>query len=544
MASKIRYRLNSHHKFEDGGNKYVADLRTGDVIQVNDVEWDILEYYGTETEYAIVEKLKKRYKVVSIFKGLQRFERLGEQGSLLHPVTEVQRCGAAEAEAMDTRLKLSVPFHFRKEKLAIDYRTRLNRYQFLTHLAKFAELETLRISEACESDPKQRVPRDYGEGIQVRHVEVETGDVLGPPWYSMDGYDGLLLLSQTLTDDLLYYQLPGVPIVHCIGDDQRSQQMLPETLLTLSILQNAKDTLVVKSSWLKAWLDRLELPVDGVRVVPDGINVVEPIGKALAKQHTASIFEKPMFREQPIVGLISGFQPGYGAELITAFASANPHLSIFVYDTHLAEHYTDLPENVVIFSADSEEMDSVLPIFFQALDVVCFTAIPGTPLSLVLEAMAYGTACVALTEFGLPEEVEGAGVDMQVNRDGLGRFRVPMSAFSEAVNGVLKSTCDRSGYEHVAKQLAHRFTWTGAAEQVAELFHGQRGVERDAPETTRPLFPPVFCRQYDPGTGGVTTYAYRWQVNTYDYLETALAEALSVWHTPAEVASVFSHFQR
>ena len=35
--------LNKNHKFEDGNRKYVADLETGDIIQLNAVEWDILD---------------------------------------------------------------------------------------------------------------------------------------------------------------------------------------------------------------------------------------------------------------------------------------------------------------------------------------------------------------------------------------------------------------------------------------------------------------------------------------------------------------------
>ena len=82
----------------------------------------------------------------------------------------------------------------------------------------------------------------------------------------------------------------------------------------LSAFQHSKDTLVVKASWMKAWLAELGVPVENVRVIPDGIDVVAPIGnKALAKQHTAAIFEKPMFTKQPVVGLISGFEPKRGA---------------------------------------------------------------------------------------------------------------------------------------------------------------------------------------------------------------------------------------
>ena len=99
--------------------------------------------------------------------------------------------------------------------------------------------------------------------------------------------------------------------------------------------------------------------------VPNGINVGEPIGKQLAKQHTAALFEKPIFAQRPVVGLISGFEPNYGARLISAFARANPHLSIFVYDPFLAEYYTNPPSNVVIFSADDERHILYYPSSFK-----------------------------------------------------------------------------------------------------------------------------------------------------------------------------------
>ena len=132
-----------------------------------------------------------------------------------------------------------------------------------------------------------------------------------------------------------------------------------------------------------------------------------------------------MFAKQPVVGLISGFEPRRGAAWISEFARANPHLAIFVYDALLEHPYRNPPENVVIFSADAEETLSVLPIFFQALDLVCFPAIPGTPLSIVLEAMAYGAPCVAMTKYGIPAEVTGTGVVVKSDWDHSGNFPRP-----------------------------------------------------------------------------------------------------------------------
>ena len=538
MAFYAQYRLNRHRKFEQDGRKYVADLETNGIIQVNDVEWEILDRYGTQTKYQIVEGLKEKYKITSIFDGIERLERLGQQGSLLSPIDEATEQTVGSWKQENRKPKLLVPFHFTKEKTSLDYVTNLNRYQLLIHLAKAAALETLTFSEAGKTDLKPEDFQGFGE-IQIRNIEVEESSAFSPPWYAMDGYDGILLLSQFLTDDLLYYQVPNVPIVHCIEDVQKLQNSTHETLLNVCAFQNANDTLVVRASWVKEWLTECGVPGGNVRVIPNGINVGEPIDKLLAKQHTAALFEKPIFAQQPIVGLISGFEPNYGAKLISAFARANPHLAIFVYDPFLAEYYTNLPSNVVIFSADDDETHSILPIFFQALDLVCFPAIPGIPLSLVLEAMAYGTPCVAITKYGIPPEVEGAGAVVKSEWRGFGNFRVSMSELSNVVNQWLKPSPTRTECENAAKGLAQKFTWEKSARGIVQFF--EKDHQRSVREKT--LLPSVFCRRYNPGTGDTISSVYRIGTNRYDCLETAFVEMLAEQHTTAEVEAVFKHFR-
>ena len=538
MVTHTRYRLKQHHKFEQDDRKFVADLETGDIVQVNDVEWEILSCYASQTRYQIVEALKKTYKLTVIFDGIERLEQLGRQGTLLHRVVEAVEPTAAHGQQRDEKPKILVPFHFTGEKSSLDYLTNLNRYQFLTHLAAFAELETLSFPEEKKEDVQDL------DAVRVRNIDVAAGNALMPAWYAMDGYDGILLLSQFLTDDLLYYRVPDVPIIHCIDATQRLQHVLLKTLLTLCAFQSPKDTLVVKASWMKEWLAELGMIEDNVRVIPDGIDVVAPIGdKALAKQHTAAIFEKPMFAKQPIVGLISGFEPNRGAVWISEFARANPHLAIFVYDTMLEQHYRYPPENVVIFSADDEETRSVLPIFFQALDLVCFPAMPGTPLSVVLEAMAYGAPCVAITKYGMPPEVAGAGAVVESEGEDFGNFRVSISELSNTIHQWLKPSPMRAECENVAKGLAQKFTWEKVAQEIVQCLEEGHQQSVNAFRNEIYLSPSVFCRRYDVETGTTGSSVYRLGTHRYDCLKTALIETLAEQHTPAEIEAVFRHFQ-
>lgn len=557
MVSHTHYHLKHHHKFQRDNHKYVADLETGDIIQISDVEWEILSRYQVQTRYQIVEGLKQEYKLTAIFDGIERLERLGRQGSILHPRRSRDhdhRDGVppTKVEALPrkpTRLasptpanqkpKVLVPFHFTREKAALDYFTGLNRYQLLTHLSEFAELETLAFSQAERQDLQ-----DF-DSVQVRNLHGTDESTLMMPWYAMDKYDGILLLSQFLTDDLLYYRVPDVPVVHCIEGVQQLRHALPKTLLTLSAFQRSKDTLVVKASWMKEWLAELGVSTENVRVIPDGIDVVEPMGdKILAKQHTAAIFEKPMFTKQPVVGLISGFEPNRGAAWISEFARANRHLAIFVYDAMLAQHYRHPPENVVIFSADDAETRSVLPIFFQALDLVCFPAMPGTPLSIVLEAMAYGTACVAMTKYGMPIEISETGVAVNSEWDNFGNFHVSMAELSRTIHQWLQPSKVRGLCGNFTQRIAQRHTRKDAARELVKVFEESLQRKTNDVRTESTLFPPIFCRRYEPDTGTLRSCTYRLGINRYDSLKTALATVLAEKHTPAEVELVFKHFQR
>ena len=476
MRVNTDYRLNRNHKFKKGERKYVADLDTNDIIEVNDVEWDILERYGTQTQYQIVEALKEKYKVNAIFDGIARLERLGKHGQLLTQIpTSAKKSNALQP--VDRESKVLVPFEFTQEKSSLDYITHLNRFHLLTALAESTALETFGFTNTKSSNEHPENIEDIGK-IRIRQIEGGERNTFTSAWYAREGYDGILLLSQSLTDNLLYYQIPDVPIVHCIENTQKLQSSMLETLLHLHASQKASDTLVVKASWMKEWLSEFGIPERHIRVIPDGIDIVEPISKALAKKHTATLFNKPMFTQHPVVGLISGFEPNQGAQWITEFAQANRHLAIFVYDPVLAQHYKNPPDNVVIFGADSQEMFSILPVFFQALDLVCFPAMPGTPFSVVLAAMAYGVPCVAMAKYGLPPEVSGAGVSVQCQWDNFGNFHVPMRELSETINAWVIPSDMRAASEGVARRFPQKYTWQKTTEKLIQLFE-KKPVLRD-----------------------------------------------------------------
>lgn len=537
MPLKTQYRLNRHRKFEKAGQKYVADLETHDVIEVNDVEWDILSRYATQTQHQIVETLKAEYKPAAVFEGLTRLEWLGKRGKLLSRTS-----ASAGGAPMGGPRRLLVPLGFKKESGGLDYMTHLNRGQLLTALSEDAALETQHFSPV-QMASRSRKPSEYFGKVRIRHVNIEDGETFMPAWYATAGYDGILLLSQFMTDDLLYYQVPDIPIVQCIENSQQLPHAILEACFARHAAQKANDRFVVKASWMQQWLCACGIPREQIHVIPDGIDVAKRIDKGLAKQQTAHIFDKPMFAQRPVVGLISGCEPHRGAEWIAAFAAANPHLAIFVYDFILAHHYKTPPDNVVIFRADDAEMSAILPLFLQALDLVCFPTLPGTPVSVVLEAMAYGTPCVAMTQDEMPPEVAGAGVSVPMEWDCFGDFQVSMDALSGAIHQGLEPSQSRAEHQRTTSGFSQRYTWQAAARKMLHLLEQNHPARMPPPEKRENLFRPIFCRRYHPQTHQTTSDAYRLGINRYEPLEKALAETLSEHHNPTEVASVFKHLK-
>ena len=93
------------------------------------------------------------------------------------------------------------------------------------------------------------------------------------------------------------------------------------------------------------------------------------------------------------------------------------------------------------------------PFSFKHSTLVCFPAMPGTPFSVVLQAMAYGVPCVAMTKYGMPPEVSGAGVRVECQWDNFGNFHVPMHELSATINADWSLLTCVPAFEGVARKF-------------------------------------------------------------------------------------------
>ena len=104
--------------------------------------------------------------------------------------------------------------------------------------------------------------------------------------------------------------------------------------------------------------------------------------------------------------------------------------------------------------------------------------------------------------------------------------------------------------ENFTERIIQQHTRKNAAPELVKVFEKSRQQKTDDFRTESTLFPPIFCRRYEPDTGILRSCTYRLGINRYDNLETALTSILAEKHTPVaekhtpvEVESVFKHFQ-
>lgn len=150
-----------------------------------------------------------------------------------------------------------------------------------------------------------------------------------------------------------------------------------------------------------------------------------------------------------------------------------------------------------------------------------------------------------MAKYGMPPEVAGAGVTIAADWDHFGNFRVPMPELSRTIHKWLQPSQVSGLCDNFTERIVQRHARKDTAQAIVQLF--AEGLQRETSgfgKTDRTLFPPIFCRRYEPEMGMLKSSVYRLGIHRYDGLKTALAEVLAEGHTAAEVEWVFKHFQR
>lgn len=449
------------HKFTYDGNMYVADLDRCQVLEIDQIIWDILELCSSYDNEQLIEELSKKYDDETLI--IEALEELGEAEKRGLIFSKGRRHDDSEA-FQNGRLKIFIPLrcasYFSNTSFAASG-SNIAIYHTITALAKYADVYVMGDGE-IEVDGIYEIPLNLEGIISSLNLKRQSYDgILG----SMDDYNLSFLLR--------YSDIPIIMPIYALRG--HGGQIVNQTLRWYASMRDF-DAFVVPTESVKRFYSRFVMDTDCFHVIPLGVDLehFKPMDKQVAKKEIAEILNDTRIQENKIVGFLSRFQPEKGAGIYIKIAKMNPQ-TIFLAVAPALNVYSlrELPENFIYAGHQPRE---VLPLFLNAFDVYCLPSMVGEETFglAVLEAMACGTPPVVPNFDGLPEVVSDAGIVVEslMFSDEIGSFAgyVSPAAMSQGINLLLDNEEERMNLGKKARQRALSFTWDWSARRIIELF--------------------------------------------------------------------------
>lgn len=528
--SSLFHRL---YLFELEGKHYVTDIDQGQAFPITECMRAILGKGPYASFSELFEEFSPRYKEVEIMKSWRQLRVFFQKDLLFSDLpSDLPRDSASP---MFQRPNLFIPSSFLDTQFLLDPHTNFNHYQLLVTLAHHVGVF---ISVLQDDDASSFT---FPDGIHA--IPVEPPMKKSPIWYIPKDCQGILLLSQHPLMDLIYFRGSQLPVICRVENDRWAQRTLEELAINSYGALKKWDAICVSASWLKDHLLNLGLSSEFIYVIPDGADTEKfsPMDKTFAKQKTFEIFGQQEVLEKPLIGLLSGFLPEDNRRLWTKLAQMNPHLMFFAMDAVLENLMPKTEKNLCFFGIREFRDKDLLAVLFNALDLFCFPAVAGTPISLALEAMLCGIPAVVVGEEYMPEEVGEAGIFIKSKKVKSGYLFGFLQSLSEAFNSLLQDKERLSKISETAQQLARPYTWDRTAIEIVELFKALNTKKATLLHRKLPEFPLMFTRYYHKGIGETTSYALGVTSENYCSIEEALALDMIDRHSLREIEVVLQH---
>ena len=532
--------LQQIHIFEKDGIWYVANLQTGDVLQIDSATADILSLCNTADNAGILEKLGDKYSEAQILEGLKILG--GDLEALLfepHPEPTAVPTVAKE------KLRIFIPHGFMKYKATLSPTTNVEIYNFLITLAKYAE-----VFVEIDNDPTAIEQREQltDLGIQLVSDIFEPGN---QPNYAANRFivndcDGILALSPHPYEELNYFRHNTVPIVSRIYNDRNLHEATINKVLSHQALRRDFDRVCPDTPWLIPELAEFEsFRSEGIYPIPNGIDtqVYTPQDRHQAREVVSSIVGEKSILDMPILGILNGFQPQNSIGMITELARCHKNAIFIVLDPILGRNRAQQPPNVFYITLQHPEDTAALPWIYSACEFIVFPTVIGTSFSMVIEAFACGVPGLALTSTALPKELTAGVISAMLTRyNTTGKFIIPIPAISEQINTLLGNPELRETLSTNAKQISENYSWDKTAQRFIALFTELNGKKV---ENAIPNYPDVaFSPYYDRAQNVVKIGAMQLDGFFKQCIEEGLAQTLLSDHTPTEVHTVLRYLLR
>lgn len=539
--------LQQIHTFEKDDVWYVANLQTGEVIQIDAITADILALCSTCDNAGILEQLGHKYSEGQILESLKALS-----GAIEAILFEPERAKVQLPKATEERLRLFIPHGFMKYQAILSPATNVGIYNLLIALAKKAEVVV-----EIDNDSSAMEHREQLMALGIQFVS-DLFQPTGAPTYAsnhfiVEGCDGILALSPHPYEELNYYRHNMIPIVSRIYSDRNLHEAAINKLFSHQTLRRTFDSVCPDTPWRVDELGLLNCPqtnslrynssrLEGVHTIPNGVDteVYFPQNHQKAREAVASIVGGKSILHAPLVGVINGFQPQNSIHMIAELARLHKDVVFIVLDPILARDHYQRHRNVFYIALQQSEDTVALPWIYSAFEFIIFPTVIGTPFSMVLEALACGVPGLGLTSTELPEELEACTMSVPLTRDDTtGKFIIPVVAVSEQIDTLLGNTELRETLSTKARQIAENYSWDRTAQHFVALFTELNQKKR---ESIIPKYPDVaFSSYYDRARNVVRTGATQLDSFFKQRVEEGLAQTLLADHTPAEVRTVLRY---
>jgi len=541
---KLPRTLQQIHTFEKDDVWYVANLQTGDVLQIDSLTADILALCSTDHNAGLLEKLGDKYSEGQILERLKALS--GDIETLLFAPEQDSILTAEE------RLRIFIPHGFMKYKEILSPPTNVGIYNLLMALAKYAEVFVEIDNDSTAIEQREQLT---ALGIQFVSGVFESEDqaIYASNRFIVDDCDGILALSPHPYEELNYFRYNTRPIVSRIYSDRDLRGATINKLLSHRTLGRRFDSVCPDTPWVAAELAGLisaqtdslrynSSRLEGLDIIPNGVDpeVYSPQNRQQAREVVASIVGETSILDAPFVGILNGFEPQNSIRMITELANLHKDVVFIVLDSLLAQTRTQRLRNVFYIDIQRPEDTVAVPWIYSACEFIIFPTVIGTPFAMVLEALACGVSGLGLTSTELPEELEACTMSVPLTRDDTtGKFIIPDAAVSEQIDTLLGNTELRETLSTKARQIAENYSWNRTAQHFVALF---TDLNKKKGESIIPKYPDVaFSSYYDRARNVVRTGATQLDSFFKQRVEEGLAQTLLADHTPAEVRTVLRY---
>ena len=380
-------------KFSRQNRLFIADLDIGEILEADNLIWDILQLCPQFTTDEIIHKLTTQYDLNAIHHALKQLHAIEEMGLLI---------GEKQVPRKRNRPRILVEESIEQWKSHNTYVAsgyELASKEITNSLSRYADLFFFASTVESVSEGIFTIPRDK-ISFHVKQSEIDGIFIPRPP------------LNAARKFSLIPFH-SNIPVITRLGSARGHGGLKIDSIQYLYAAMNEYHAFMVPAHFVIDFYSQYLLDLDCFHVIPNGVNseFFQPMDKAEAKSKVAKILNRPDITKKKIVGFFGRFQPEKGAGTFIKMAENQPEYIFLVVVPWLHSYkLQELPPNLIY--VEEQVPRNMLPWYLNAFDVLCFPSMSGEEVfgNAVLETMACGVPPIVPNFAGLPEVVGDAGI--------------------------------------------------------------------------------------------------------------------------------------